>query len=59
VKIGDLIRHTRSGRIALILNIFERNHKTYAKLLFSGEASVTQAPFKILKDRWEILNESG
>ena len=62
MKIGNLIKHKRSSRTAIILDIFlskghklEHRNTEHAKVLFSGDSTTTQAPFHLLKDNWEII----
>ena len=64
MKAGDLVKHKRSGRTALIIDIFmleahnlEYRHEEYVKVLFSGEHAPSKAPLQLLKKNWEIINE--
>ena len=60
MKVGDLIKHIGSERVALIVGMYhlrvKGNNKKYARLLFSREEYVTEAPYDILQDRWEVIS---
>jgi len=63
MKVGDLIKHHKSGRTAIILGIhklqIKGNSEAYVKLLFSRETFVSQAPLELVQDYWEVLSEAG
>ena len=60
MKVGDLIKHISSERVALIVGMYhlrvKGNNKKYARLLFSRESYVTEAPYDILQVRWEVIS---
>ena len=64
MKIGDLIKHKNAGRVALILDIYmfelhelEYRSEEYAKVIFSGDLRTRLAPFKLIKENWEVISE--
>jgi len=69
MKIGDLIRHRSQQTMAVVLDIYltnttqpgsdlEYRAEEYAKILFGDTARPCRAPLKLLKENWEIINES-
>ncbi|MAH46507.1 hypothetical protein CMI37_11785 [Candidatus Pacearchaeota archaeon] len=70
MKIGDLVKHKETNKTALILDIYTIEHASmkfelnpgpiqeeYVHVLFSGDSSPARAPFKLLKENWEVVSE--
>ena len=63
MKVGDLIKHKTAGSTAVILDILipnqhlEYRSEEYAKVIFSGDLRTRLAPFKLIKENWEVISE--
>ena len=63
MKVGDLIKHNYAGTTGIILDIFmseqhlEYRSEEYAKVIFSGDLRTRLAPFKLIKENWEVISE--
>ncbi len=63
MKIGDLIKHKNVETTGIILDILipnqhlEYRSEEYAKVIFSGDLRTRLAPFKLIKENWEVISE--
>jgi len=63
MKIGDLIKHKNVETTGIILDILipnqhlEYRSEEYAKVIFSGDLHTRLAPFKLIKENWEVISE--
>ena len=60
MKVGNLIQHRKSKKVALIIKEigpFDKKPYYYYKILWSKESTVTTAPLNILIKLWEVIGE--